>query len=159
LPLAALTHTLQQRPAWYVLGPLMGLVVVAAFALLNERMGVLGGFSDMVERVTGRRPTLGWKAWFAFGIVGGGALFLLLAGQQTVSHGYGWLTRSFSGGVVAIVLVLAGVAIGYGAKTAGGCTSGNGLGGCAAGSRASLVATGTFMATAIAVSFAIRAFI
>jgi uncharacterized membrane protein YedE/YeeE len=138
----------------------MGLVVVGAFALLNERVGVLGGFSDVVERVTGRRRALGWKAWFALGIVGGGLLFRLLAGGPSVRHGYGWLTRTFDGSatfVVGIVLVAAGAAIGFGAKTAGGCTSGNGLGGCATGSRASLTATATFMATAVAVSFLIGA--
>jgi hypothetical protein len=131
-------NTLLDRPPWYVLGALMGLVVIGAFALLNERVGVLGGFSDVVERVTGRRAALGWKAWFAIGIVGGALAFRLLAGGSSVEHGYGWL-------------------IGFGAKMAGGCTSGNGLGGCSAGSPASLVATGTFMGTAIAVSFAIKA--
>ena len=148
---------LLERPAWYVLGSLLGLVVVAAFALLNERVGVVGGFADVVERVTGRRPALGWKAWFVIGVVGGGLLFRLLAGAPTVRHGFGWLTRNLDGGLVAVVLVLAGVAIGYGAKAAGGCTSGNGLGGCATGSRGSLTATGTFMATAIGVSFLLRA--
>ena len=150
---------LLDRPAWYVLGPLLGLLVVAAFALLNERVGVLGGFSDVVERLTGRRAELGWKAWFAIGIVGGGALFLLLAGERTFSHGYGWLTRELAGPVVGLVLVGAGTAIGYGAKMAGGCTSGNGLGGCATGSAGSLTATATFMATAVVVSFAIKAVI
>jgi uncharacterized membrane protein YedE/YeeE len=138
----------------------MGMIVVLGFALLNERIGVLGGFSDVVERVTGRRAALGWKAWFAIGIVGGALVFRLVAGGSSVEHGYGWLTRTFSGGatfVVGIVLVVAGVLIGYGAKMAGGCTSGNGLGGCSAGSPASLTATGTFMGTAIAVSFLIRA--
>jgi uncharacterized membrane protein YedE/YeeE len=149
--------SLLHRPPWFVLGALLGLVVVAAYALLNERVGVIGGFSDVVERVTGRRRALGWKAWFAFGIVGGGLAFRLLAGEATVRHGYGWLTRELDGALVAVVLVVAGVAIGYGAKAAGGCTSGNGLGGCSTGSRASLVATATFMATAVAVSFAIEA--
>ena len=150
-------QSLLHRPPPLVLGPLLGLVVIAAFALLNERVGVVGGFSDVVERLTGRRRALGWKAWFAFGIVGGGFVFLVLAGEPTVRHGYGWLTRNFAGPAVAVVLFAAGVAIGFGAKAAGGCTSGNGLGGCAVGSRASLTATGTFMATAIAVSFAIKA--
>ncbi|MEA2309316.1 MAG: uncharacterized protein QOG86_2151 [Thermoleophilaceae bacterium] len=150
-------HGLLDRPPWLVLGALLGLVVLAAFALLNERVGVVGGFADVVERVTGRRAALGWKAWFVFGVVGGGLAFRLLAGEATVRHGYGWLTRELAGPAVALVLVGAGVAIGYGAKKAGGCTSGNGLGGCASGSAASLTATGTFMATAIAVSFAIEA--
>jgi uncharacterized protein len=148
---------LLDRPPWFVLGPLLGLVVVVGFALLNERMGVTGGFSDVVERVTGRRAALGWKAWFALGIVGGGALFLLLAGERTFTHGYGWLTRELAGPVVGVVLIGAGVAIGYGAKSSGGCTSGNGLGGCSTGSPASLTATATFMVAAIAVSFAIKA--
>ena len=150
-------ESLLHRPPWFVLGALLGLVVVAAYALLNERLGVIGGFSDVVERATGRRRALGWKAWFVFGVVGGGLAFRLLAGEATVPHGYGWLTRELDGAVVAVVLVVAGVAIGYGAKAAGGCTSGNGLGGCAAGSRLSLAATATFMAVAVAVSFAIEA--
>jgi hypothetical protein len=55
--------------------------------------------------------------------------------------------------------VLAGLLIGFGAKTAGGCTSGNGLSGNAMLSPASLVATATFFGTAIAVSFLIEAVI
>lgn len=149
--------SLLHRPPWFVLGIGMGLVVIAAYALINERVGVIGGFSDAVERVTGRRRALGWKAWFVLGVVGGGLAFRLLAGAPTVRHGYGWLTRELDGPLVAVVLVLAGVAIGYGAKAAGGCTSGNGLGGCASGSRLSLAATATFMAVAVGVSFAIEA--
>ena len=76
--------------------------------------------------------------------------------------GYGWLTDTFTGGarwVIVPVLLVAGALIGYGAKTAGGCTSGNGLAGNAVLSPASLVATATFFGTAIAVSFAIEALI
>jgi uncharacterized protein len=51
------------------------------------------------------------------------------------------------------------VLIGFGAKTAGGCTSGNGLSGNAMASPASLVATATFFGTAIVVSFLIKALI
>ena len=47
--------------------------------------------------------------------------------------------------------------VGFGAKYASGCTSGNGIGGNSVGSPASFVATGTFMAAAIAVSFVIEA--
>ena len=51
----------------------------------------------------------------------------------------------------------AGVLIGYGAKVAGGCTSGNGLGGSSFGSPAGLASTATFMGTAIAATFVIGA--
>jgi uncharacterized protein len=149
--------SLLHRPSPLVLGALLGLVVLAGFALLNERVGIVGGFSDAVERATGRRRALGWKSWFVIGVVVGGLMFRLIAGEPTVRHGFGWLTRELDDALVAVVLVLAGVAIGYGAKMAGGCTSGNGLGGCSSGSPASLTATGTFMGVAIALSFAIEA--
>jgi uncharacterized membrane protein YedE/YeeE len=153
---------LLHRPAWYVLGPLIGLVVVGLAATINERFGVLGGFSDVVERATGRTHALGWKSWLLFGVLAGSLVYRLLAGEPTVRHGYGWLTRTFTGDwqiLAGAVLVVAGGLIGFGAKTAGGCTSGNGLGGCAAGSTASFAATATFMGTAIIVSFVIKGLI
>jgi uncharacterized membrane protein YedE/YeeE len=52
---------------------------------------------------------------------------------------------------------VSGALIGYGARLAGGCTSGNGLSGNAALSPAALVATGTFFGTAIVVSFVTEA--
>jgi uncharacterized membrane protein YedE/YeeE len=151
---------LLHRPAWYVLGPLVGLVVLGLLVAINERFGVLGGYSNVVERVTGRSPTIGWKGWLLVGVLGGSLLFRLLAGSGAVPYGYGWLTRTFSGAgtvVVGVLLIGAGALIGFGAKTAGGCTSGNGLGGCSAGSTSSFAATATFMGTAIAVTFLIRA--
>src|SRR5438128_1038945 len=110
-------HFLLERPAWYVIGPLMGLVVIAAYALLNERVGVVGGFSDIVERVTGRRPALGWKAWFVVGVVGGAVVFRVLAGSSSVGHGhqFSWLTRALGSGgslLAGAILVVAGALIG-----------------------------------------------
>jgi uncharacterized membrane protein YedE/YeeE len=151
---------LLQRPAWYVLGPLIGLVVLGLLVAINERFGVLGGYSNVVERVTGRSPVLGWKGWLLIGVLSGSLVFRLLAGSGAVPDGYGWLTRTFSGAghiAAGALLIVAGVLIGFGAKTAGGCTSGNGLGGCSAGSTSSFAATATFMGTAIAASFLIRA--
>ena len=154
---------LADRPAWYVLGPLIGLVVVGLLVAINERFGVLGGYSNVVERVTRRSPVLGWKGWLLVGVLGGSLAFRLLAGSGAIPDGYVWLTRTFSGGLgnVAVggLLVVAGALIGFGAKTAGGCTSGNGLSGNAMTSPASLAATATFFATAIGVSFLIEAVI
>ena len=147
-----------QRPAWYVLGPLIGLVVLGLAATINQRIGALGGYSELVERATGRRTGLGWKAWFLFGILGGALALHLLAGAPSAGEGYGWLSEAFDSGIfVGIALAIGGVLIGYGAKTAGGCTSGNGLGGCSAGSPASFSATATFMGTAIVVSLITQA--
>ena len=152
---------LHHQLAWYVGGPVLGLCVVAMRWLLNERLGVTGAWSDVVERLSGRSRALGTRGWFLVGIVGGAVVFALVAGGPDF-HGYGWLTDTFTGDtrwIVAPILFAAGLLIGFGAKTAGGCTSGNGLSGNAMTSPASAVATLTFFATAIAVTFAIEALI
>ncbi len=96
---------------------------------------------------------LSWKAWFLFGIFGGAFVFHILSGAPSAGGGYGWLSEAFDSDlVVGLALVGGGILIGFGAKTAGGCTSGNGLGGCSAGSPASFASTGTFIGTAIVVS-------
>jgi uncharacterized membrane protein YedE/YeeE len=150
---------LHHQLAWYVGGPLLGLCVVAVRLLLGERLGVTGGYTDVVETVGRRRSlAIGWQGWFLVGLVLGGTLFALIAGGPDF-HGYGWLTAHLDGPVVAAFLVIAGVLIGYGAKMAGGCTSGNGLAGTSMLSPASLAATAVFFSTAIVVSFLIKALI
>jgi hypothetical protein len=153
-------EALLDQPPWFVIGPAIGLVLVGLLAFLNVRMGVLGGVTDLVERVGGRKPTIGWKGWFVIGIVLGGLLFRLMAGAGTTGgEDYGWLSGAFndSGVLIALVLMFAGGLIGYGAKYAGGCTSGNGLSGVTFGSPGSMVAMGTFMGTAIVASLVIGA--
>jgi uncharacterized membrane protein YedE/YeeE len=150
---------LDNHPLFLVAGALMALCVIGLRAVFNERLGITGGYTEVVERLSRRSLAFGWKAWFLLGILGGSALFILLAGTAERADGYGWLTRTFTGAgqvFVALLLLVAGVLIGFGAKTAGGCTSGNGLSGSSLGSPASLAATGTFMATAIAASFVIK---
>lgn len=152
---------LHHQVPWYIGGPILGLCAVAIRVLLNRRLGVTGGFSEVVDRVSQRSVAFGWQAYVLGGIVVGGALFAVVAGGPDF-HGYGWLTDTFTGGaefLVAPILIIAGALIGFGAKTAGGCTAGNGLSGISMGSLASLAATATFFGTAIAVSFLIKAVI
>lgn len=143
---------------WFVAGPVLGLCVVACRALFNARLGVTGGFSEIVGRLAQRSTAFDWRGWFAIGVLLGGTVFAVAAGGPDF-HGYGWLTRSLDGWVVAPVLLASGALIGWGAKAAGGCTSGNGLSGNSLISPASLAATATFFGTAIVVSFAIEAVI
>jgi uncharacterized protein len=143
---------LLDQPPWFVIGPAVGLVLIGLLAFVNVRMGVLGGVTDLVERASGRKPSIGWKGWFVVGIVLGGLLFHALAGARTTGgESYGWLAGAFNGSdvLIALALLLAGGLIGYGAKYAGGCTSGNGLSGVSFGSPGSMVAMATFMGTAI----------
>src|SRR3954451_5211270 len=143
---------LHHQLAWYIGGPLLGLCVVAIRLLLNARLGVTGGFSAVVER------KVDWRAVFLFGLIAGAIAFALIAGGPDF-HGYGWLTDTFTGSsrwVMGPILFVAGILIGFGAKTAGGSTSGNGLSAVSMTSVASIAATATFFATAIVVSFVIK---
>lgn len=150
---------LHPQLAWYVAGPVLGLCVVACRALYNGRLGVTGGYSEIIRQLRSRRLSFDWRGWFVIGVLLGGTVYALVAGGPDF-HGYGWLTSSLHGWaqiLIAPVLLVSGVLIGLGTKIAGGCTSGNGLSGSAIFSPASLVATATFFATAIGVSFLIKA--
>ena len=152
---------LHHQLPWYIGGPVLGLCVIALRVLLNGRLGVTGAYTEVIESVGRRSLTFDWRGWSFVGLVVGGAAFALIAGGPDF-HGYGWLTDTFHGSgrvAIAVLLLAAGVLIGYGSKTAGGCTSGNGLSGTSMLSPASLVATATFFGTAIAVSFLIEAVI
>ena len=150
---------LHDQLAWYVAGPVLGLCVVAVRLLFNARLGVTGGFSELVGQLSRGSVRFDWRGWFAIGLFAGGAVFALIAGGPDF-HGYGWLTDAFDGSSqvwIVPILFVAGILVGYGAKVAGGCTSGNGLSGTATFSPGSLAATATFFATAIVVSFVTRA--
>jgi uncharacterized membrane protein YedE/YeeE len=152
---------LHTQLAWYIAGPIMGLCVVACRLLFNGRLGVTGGFSEVIGKVMSRSLNFDWRGWFLIGIVLGGTLFALAAGGPDF-HGYGWLTRNIHGSdraVIAPILILAGVMIGYGAKVSGGCTSGNGLSGNSMLSPAAFAATATFFGTAIVVTFVTKAIV
>jgi uncharacterized membrane protein YedE/YeeE len=153
---------LHSQLAWWIGGPILGLCVVAMRWLMNERLGVMGAWSDVVDTLAARRLSFGPFGWMLFGLVVGAAGFALVAGGPDF-HGYGWLTDTFDGTggtiLVAAILLVSGMLIGLGTKIAGGCTSGNGLSGNAMLSPASLVATMTFFATAIVVTLVTEALI
>jgi len=145
---------MHQQLAWYIGGPVLGLCVVAMRWLLNERLGATGAWADVVGRLSSRSVAFGTPGWLLIGLIAGGVLF---AAFGTGLDGYGWMTDNLPSWATVLLLVASGVLIGYGARLAGGCTSGNGLSGNAILSPASLVATATFFGTAIAVSFFIEA--
>ena len=139
---------------WWVTGPGVGLCVVALYGLAGARLGVTGAWLATIAPVEGWRPEP-WRAPFLAAMVGGSLSFAVLgSGVQLV--GYGDLSHLLPVPVLLPVLLLVGVALGYGARWAGGCTSGHGLAGCPAGSPDSLVATATFFGVAVAVAWALH---
>jgi uncharacterized protein len=142
--------------AWWIAGPILGLVIVGFLGLANKRFGVVGGVTDLVEGSAEGRGLRSWRRLLVLGIVIGGAAYALLAGAPDAGTGYSWLDAHLSLGSEVAVLFGAGLAIGVGARTAGGCTSGHGLTGSALLSPASIFSMMTIMATAIATTFALK---
>jgi xanthine/uracil permease len=141
---------------WWVTGPGVGLCVVALYGLINARLGVSGAWLAVLARTEGWRPEP-WRRGFLVALVGGSLLAALL-GPPVHLHGYGQLSAVLPPALLVPVLLLVGLALGWGARWAGGCTSGHGLSGCPAGSPDSVVTTATFFAVAVLVTLGLHAF-
>jgi uncharacterized membrane protein YedE/YeeE len=151
--------TLGSTLSWWIAGPILGLVIVSFLALANKRFGVLGGVTDLVHGSAEGRGLRSWRTLLVMGIVLGGVAYALLAGAPDAGSGYSWLDAHFSLGGEVALLFGAGLLIGVGARTAGGCTSGHGLTGSALASPASIVSMMTIMASAIGTTFLLEAVI
>jgi len=141
---------LLERCPWYVAGPLLGLVLVGFRAALNKPFGAFGGFVEVVEK---RRALsrLGVSGFVLVGTILGGALYALMTHtfQPTLSYVAPAGRLPVKPAMTLLMLFVAGSVMGFGARLAGGCTSGHGLTGMSLGSAASVAATMTFVATAV----------
>jgi len=149
--------TLETTLAWWIAGPLLGLVITSLLALANKRFGVVGGVTDLVQGSPEGRGLGSWRALLLVGIVVGGLVYAVLAGAPDAGSAYSWLDIHLSLGREIALLFGAGLLIGVGARTAGGCTSGHGLTGSALASPASIVSTMAIMASAVATTFVLEA--
>jgi uncharacterized protein len=143
---------LPDRLPWYIAGPALGLLVVALFLAANQPLGASGAYVQTMK--TARRDTdaVGWRVWYLAGIFGGGLLAAVLGSGVRFRWGYELLTDAWTRPVAVAVVFVAAVVMGYGARLAGGCTSGHGICGTAQRSAASWATTATFVGTAIVVS-------
>jgi len=147
---------LPDRLPWFIVGPAIGLLVVALYALANKRLGVTQSYAQLGNAVRGLGISEPWRLWWFGGMAAGALVAGLLRDGPQVSVGYGALGALLPVGVLVPLLFAGGALMGFGARWAGGCTSGHGISGNAGLSPASFVATATFMATAIVVTFAIN---
>jgi len=135
------------RCPWYLAGPLFGLLIVGLRAALNKPFGALGGYIDLATSRPAARP--GFRVPMLLGIVLGGALYATTLGTFSPSLAYvGAGLPSIGRFGDLLLLTLAGAVMGFGARIAGGCTSGHGMSGMAIGSPASIAAAMTFFGTA-----------
>lgn len=145
------------RMPWYVAGPLIGFLMIGLRVTLNKPFGALGGYIDVAENALSP-SRLGFRAFLLLGLILGGVLYAVALGSMTPTLSYGT-----AGGLLPeqlpaqfAILLGAGLVMGYGARTAGGCTSGHGMSGVSLLSPASMVATATFFAVAVILANALQ---
>lgn len=137
-------------PAWspYLVGTLIGVLVLLTLSLANKKVGASSAYSDLAG-LFGRivapkhvrslpywrddKPLIGWTLVFVLGAIGGSFL-AAWTGTNELTGTYlqdMWVARfgpdSFA--LRTIVAFVGGAVMAYGARLAGGCTSGHGISG------------------------------
>ncbi len=148
---------LPDRLAWYVGGPLLGLLIVGLFVLANQPLGASGAYVQTSGLLRRRDGVVVWRVWYFVGLFLGGlvATQVLREGAE-IRSGYDALREVFPLGVTVPLVFAGATLLGYGAAVAGGCTSGHGMCGTAQRSPASMAVTATFMTTAIFTTLGLR---
>jgi uncharacterized membrane protein YedE/YeeE len=124
-----------------------GLLIGAAaglFLLLSGRVAGVSGMAATALGIGGETPRA-QAAAFVLGLPLGAALVALLLGSPAIL-----VTGS------PLLLVVAGLLVGFGTRLGSGCTSGHGVCGVGRLSPRSLAATATFMAAGAATVFVLR---
>lgn len=125
-------------------GALIGLAAAMLMLLTGRIAGVSGILSGLlVQGATDR----GWRLAFIAGLIAAPIIATLLTGAALPSPA---MPASL------IVIVVAGLLVGFGSRMGGGCTSGHGVCGVARFSARSLFATAVFMIAAIATVAIVR---
>ncbi len=132
--------------------------VVAALARHSGSTGV--DVSYPTVRKVSAKGSWTMHACFLAMLVIGGLVASLVSGHFQPRFTLGELHAQLFGSGMGylITLFVGGAMVGFGTQLAGGCTSGHGLSGCSRLVPASLIATGAFFGTAVAVSLLIHYF-
>jgi hypothetical protein len=141
------------RCPWALGGILLGLVVVGLQWLANLSVGMTGAYASWFEWFQNPSGRIPWRLYFFCGVALGAFTFSRMTGFQP-TFALGSFDQKIGASILtkAWVLPLAGVFIGFGTRLSGGCTSGHGLCGISRGSKAGILATITFFATAAIVA-------
>ncbi|MCB9032341.1 MAG: YeeE/YedE family protein [Chitinophagales bacterium] len=173
---------LKQPWAWYVAGPLIGLVVPTLLILGNKHFGISSSMRHICAAcLPAKIPFFQydwkkeiWNLFFVGGILMGGIIAATLLknpnpvdiNPKTFSMLQTWGVKDFSGLLPLdifgtdkilsltglIFLVIGGFMVGFGTRYGGGCTSGHAIMGLSNLQWSSLVATCCFMMGGILVS-------
>jgi len=142
------------RCPWPLAGLIVGGIAIGLQWADNLPLGATGAAGGIVELV--RRPGRGpsWRALFFLGTLLGGLLYAAVTGRLSLTWAYPGFDARFGAALATKgpLLLAAGGLIGFGARWAGGCTSGHGICGVGRLQWGSLLATATFVVTAIVVA-------
>jgi uncharacterized membrane protein YedE/YeeE len=136
-------------PAWspYLVGFLIGVLVLTTLALAGQKIGASSAYSDtagIIGRLIAPRhiaalpyyqkskPMIGWTFTIVLGAVLGSWIAAWTGGELTGTYLQDmWVARfgPNSGWLRAAVAMLGAALMGFGARMAGGCTSGHGISG------------------------------
>ncbi|WP_240928036.1 YeeE/YedE thiosulfate transporter family protein [Thalassoroseus pseudoceratinae] len=138
------------QPTWspYLVGALIGVLVLLTLSLANKKIGASSAYSDLaglLGRVIAprhirslpywqdKKPMISWTLLIVLGAIGGSWL-AASTGTNELTGTYlqdMWLARfgPDSFGLRTIVAFVGGTVMAYGARLAGGCTSGHGISG------------------------------
>jgi hypothetical protein len=125
-------------------GALIGLAASALMLLTGRIAGISGIFGGLLTHGANDR---GWRLAFIAGLIAAPLIAAFATGAPLPAPA---MPASL------IVVVVAGLLVGFGSRMGGGCTSGHGVCGIARLSARSLVATAIFMISAIATVAIVR---
>lgn len=147
---------------WAVAGAGVALITLAMLWATNRRLGISTSFESVCSLASDlpyfRRPALHgpgrWRLWFAVGLVAGGFASALLGGGWSPTWDVGMLDEAVALGQLGKLawMFAGGLLVGFGTRTAQGCTSGHGIFGFSNLERASVVSVVSFMAAAVLTS-------
>lgn len=127
-------------------GVLIGLAAALMVVLLGRIAGISGILGGLLQRATwGSERQWGWRAAFVAGMLLAPLLWQMFAplpAMQMPSN--------------PVLIISAGLLVGFGTRLGSGCTSGHGVCGLSRLSIRSLAATLMFMATGMATVFIMR---
>lgn len=136
-------------PAWspYLVGALIGILVLTTLALAGQKIGASSAYSSaagMIGRLVApkhiaalpyyqkNKPMIGWTFTIVLGAVLGSFLAAWTGGELTGRYLQDmWIARfgADSGLLRTFVALVGGTLMAFGARMAGGCTSGHGISG------------------------------
>lgn len=161
----------------YAVGVGIGLLSWLAFATADHPLGITTAFENtaaLTEKAVvpgveeangyfaakakeGTPPKIGWEWTLVLGVFVGAFISSRLSGdrsRETVPALWRWRFGNSSSGRLAAAFLAGGVMM-FGARLAGGCTSGHGISGNMQLAVSSLVFTAVFFAVATATAFAL----